>query len=111
MRTRQGECYPKTTANSSPETKRRKLDVSGGCRKKSKISPEIPFPVGFGDLFDTLPDELVLSILSKLGSTANCPADFFNVLTTYGLLIVLFNCDLFCFCSVLVCISVLKFDV
>lgn len=35
------------------------------------------------DLFDALPDELVLSILSKLSASARCPSDFINVLLTY----------------------------
>lgn len=34
------------------------------------------------DLFDMLPDDIVLSILAKLGSTAGCPAEFINVLLT-----------------------------
>lgn len=35
------------------------------------------------DLFDTLPDDLVLSILAKLASTASCPADLISLLLTY----------------------------
>ncbi|CAN6464774.1 unnamed protein product [Victoria cruziana] len=35
-----------------------------------------------GDLFDQLPDDLVLCILSKLGSRASSPGDFVNVLAT-----------------------------
>ncbi|PWA69840.1 F-box domain, cyclin-like protein [Artemisia annua] len=34
------------------------------------------------DLFDTLPDDLVLSILAKLASTASCPADLMSLLLT-----------------------------
>ncbi|XVF54691.1 hypothetical protein PTKIN_Ptkin05aG0201300 [Pterospermum kingtungense] len=34
------------------------------------------------DLFDGLPDDLVLSILSKLSSSASSPSDFINVLLT-----------------------------
>ncbi|XP_031096598.1 F-box protein At1g67340-like [Ipomoea triloba] len=45
-------------------------------RKRSKVSPERR------DLFDSLPDDIVLSILSKLSSSAECPADFINVLIT-----------------------------
>ncbi|XP_019180490.1 PREDICTED: F-box protein At1g67340-like [Ipomoea nil] len=49
-------------------------------RKRSKVSSE--FSSGKRDLFDSLPDDIVLSILSKLSSTAECPADFINVLIT-----------------------------
>nr|GEW46467.1 F-box protein At1g67340-like [Tanacetum cinerariifolium] len=34
------------------------------------------------DLFDTLPDDLVLSILTKLALTALCPADLMSLLLT-----------------------------
>ncbi|KAK4486068.1 hypothetical protein RD792_008734 [Penstemon davidsonii] len=65
--------------------KRRKVEVAIGCRKKSKVSPEIDggfsFPGGY-DFFESLPDDIVLCILSKLSATAACPADFINVLIT-----------------------------
>ncbi|KAG8383298.1 hypothetical protein BUALT_Bualt05G0170100 [Buddleja alternifolia] len=86
MRTRRGQCYPKVMnmcAENDRLMKRRKLEVAGdriSCRKKMKTSPEV---AGGGcDFFDTLPDDLVLSILSKLSSTAASPADFVNVLIT-----------------------------
>lgn len=41
------------------------------------VSPEIEC-----DFIDSLPDDIVLSILCKLSSTANCPADFISVLLT-----------------------------
>ncbi|XP_021745000.1 F-box protein At1g67340-like [Chenopodium quinoa] len=50
------------------------------CRKRAKISPE--FSAGGSDFFDALPDDLVVSILCKISSTASCPADFVNVLIT-----------------------------
>ncbi|GKV46037.1 hypothetical protein SLEP1_g53052 [Rubroshorea leprosula] len=34
------------------------------------------------DLFDSLPDDLVISILSMLSSSAGCPSDFVTVLMT-----------------------------
>ncbi|KAK9108485.1 hypothetical protein Syun_024496 [Stephania yunnanensis] len=34
------------------------------------------------DFFDGLPDDVVVSILCKLSSTARCPSDFINVLVT-----------------------------
>lgn len=35
------------------------------------------------DLFDALPDDIVLSILSKLSASARRPSDFISVLLTY----------------------------
>ncbi|KDP30916.1 hypothetical protein JCGZ_11292 [Jatropha curcas] len=34
------------------------------------------------DLFDELPDDIVVSILCKLSSSASCPSDFINILIT-----------------------------
>ncbi|CAH9117173.1 unnamed protein product [Cuscuta epithymum] len=67
--------------------KRRKASsaaVAGGerattNRKRSKISPEF---TNKPDFLDSLPDDIVLSILSNLSSKAKCPADFINVLIT-----------------------------
>lgn len=49
-------------------------------QKRHRFLPE---PAGKNDLFDSLPDDLVISILSKLSSSAGCPSDFTNVLITY----------------------------
>ncbi|OMO60484.1 Zinc finger, MYND-type [Corchorus capsularis] len=49
------------------------------CRKRQRFSPEV---VGKTDFFDGLPDDLVISILCKLSSSAGCPSDFVNVLIT-----------------------------
>ncbi|KAJ1410653.1 Zinc finger, MYND-type [Sesbania bispinosa] len=49
-------------------------------RKRQKKSAEKT--AGDSDLFESLPDDLVLSILSKLSSTASSPSDFINVLIT-----------------------------
>ncbi|RAL55000.1 hypothetical protein DM860_013696 [Cuscuta australis] len=55
-------------------------------RKRQKLSPEAP---GIIDYFDCLPDDILISVLSKLCSAADSPADFFNSLITckrfYGL--------------------------
>uniref|UniRef100_A0A7N2LPT3 F-box domain-containing protein n=1 Tax=Quercus lobata TaxID=97700 RepID=A0A7N2LPT3_QUELO len=51
--------------------------------KRSRNSSDI---AGKRDLFDSLPDELVISILRKLSSSATYPSDFANVLLTYVLL-------------------------
>ena len=59
-------------------------------RKRTKTSPELS-TAGYGpDLFDSLPDDLVISILTKLSSTARCPSDFINVLMTYVLFFLFF---------------------
>ena len=49
------------------------------CRKRQKTSPDKT-----SDCFDSLPDDLVLSILCKLSSTATSPSDFISVLITYA---------------------------
>ena len=84
MRTRGGVYYPRAVVEDEKMkrvTKKRKVCLATGkamvCRKRTKMIPVGP------DLFDDLPDDLVLSILSKLGSTANCSSDFINVLITY----------------------------
>ncbi|GAB2280631.1 hypothetical protein Dimus_015258 [Dionaea muscipula] len=107
MRTRRGSCYPQpgvrikilptAMAETRPVGKRgRSLDgVSGnnmeytGCRKRTKLSPAVN---GGGrgeqrqgaerDYFEALPDDLIVSILEKLSSSASSPADFINVLIT-----------------------------
>ncbi|XP_071695640.1 F-box protein At1g67340-like [Rutidosis leptorrhynchoides] len=64
MRTRRGHSYP--VAGSPINT----------CRKRSKLSPS------HYDPFDNVPDDIVLLILSKLSSTADCPTDFVTTLLT-----------------------------
>ena len=112
MRTRRGVCYPKVNANNMPfcfqnnnnneKIQRNRALVNGGkCytkrdfssanngeffstiprRKRAKISSE--FAGKGSDFFDTLPDDLIICILSKLSSSASSPADFINVLMTY----------------------------
>ncbi|CAH2065855.1 unnamed protein product [Thlaspi arvense] len=57
----------------TPARKRRR------CVSSISPSPETkPGP----DFLDSIPDDLVISILCRLGSTARCPADFINVLMT-----------------------------
>ncbi|KAK6160406.1 hypothetical protein DH2020_003787 [Rehmannia glutinosa] len=65
MRTRRGVCYPKAMNRCLEKklVKRRKVEVGR-------------------DLFDALPDDILLSILCKLSSTAGCPAHFLNLLIT-----------------------------
>lgn len=91
MRTRRGFCYPREGTFLGNTSVKKKRDVTGGgdhfsFRKRQRFSPEF---VGDRDLFDSLPDDLVISILSNLSSTALCPSDFVNILITYVLF--LFN--------------------
>lgn len=84
MRTRRGLCYPRVM-DTCGSAKRRKLKLAGdefGCQKRLKTSPEEN--TGGCDFFDALPDDLALYVLCKLSSTAGCPADFINVMMTYG---------------------------
>ncbi|MBA0765846.1 hypothetical protein Gotri_014967, partial [Gossypium trilobum] len=81
MRTRRGLCYPRADVCVGKIVVKRR-DFAGynmACRKRQRFSPVI---AGNSDLFDALPDDLVISILSKLSSSASCPSDFINVLIT-----------------------------
>ncbi|GLT31845.1 hypothetical protein SLA2020_065530 [Shorea laevis] len=49
-------------------------------KKRQRFLPEMAAEES--DLFDSLPDDLVISILSKLSSSAGCPSDFVNILMT-----------------------------
>ncbi|KAJ7010074.1 hypothetical protein D5086_000515 [Populus alba] len=96
MRTRRGISYPRrgvavnacnTAAEkrtSSTNYKRGKPDFTAGeymvCRKRNRLVST--GKKGETDLFDSLPDDLVISILCKLSSSASCPSDFINVLIT-----------------------------
>ncbi|KAI3817451.1 hypothetical protein L1987_11242 [Smallanthus sonchifolius] len=86
MRTRRGVSYPKM--NNMCCDKRRYSDficeTTTPCRKRVKSSAGTPVATVSGqcDFLDTLPDDIVLFILAKLGSTAACPADFVSVLST-----------------------------
>lgn len=82
MRTRATICSLKLDMYSESTVNKRGRDSAGElkiCRKRRRISPET---AGKCDLFDALPDDLVLFILSKLSSSATCPADFTTVLIT-----------------------------
>lgn len=48
------------------------------CRKKARITESS------SDLFDCLPDDIVVSILAKLSYSARSPSDFVTVLLTYA---------------------------
>ncbi|XP_030498261.2 F-box protein At1g67340 [Cannabis sativa] len=97
MRTRRGLCYPRVGGCGGGGggmflekvkviSKRKDFVGEEGniidCRKRTKFSPEISSSGTGLDLFDSLPDDLVISILAKLSNTARCPSDFTNVLIT-----------------------------
>ncbi|KAJ0725857.1 putative F-box protein [Helianthus annuus] len=77
--------YPKVN-NMCCDKRKTYCNFSGEntCRKRVKSSAGTPAATVSGqcDYLDTLPDDIVLFILSKLGSTASCPADFISVLST-----------------------------
>lgn len=79
MRTRRGHCYPEVHMFCS---QKRRRDFSGDNMIRRKRQKASPVTAGKSDLFDSLPDDLVLCILTKLSCTVACPADFINVLIT-----------------------------
>ncbi|KAK4597626.1 hypothetical protein RGQ29_015232 [Quercus rubra] len=82
MRTRRGLCYPRVVEDKNMRVLKRRRDFAAdqvSYRKRSRNSSDI---AGKRDLFDSLPDDLVISILCKLSSSATCPSDFANVLLT-----------------------------
>ncbi|XP_061338716.1 F-box protein At1g67340-like isoform X2 [Gastrolobium bilobum] len=74
MRTRRGLCYPRVV----PLPKM--CSDSIVSRKRQKKSPEKT--AADSNFFESLPDDLVLSILCKFSSTATSPSDFISVLIT-----------------------------
>ncbi|XVF85262.1 hypothetical protein PTKIN_Ptkin17bG0103800 [Pterospermum kingtungense] len=81
MRTRRGLCYPRGDVCVQDILVKR-TDFAGdnmARRKRQRFLPEMACK---SDLFDTLPDDLVISILCKLSSSARCPSDFINVFIT-----------------------------
>ncbi|XP_076882113.1 F-box protein At1g67340-like [Bidens hawaiensis] len=84
MRTRRGGYYSKANNNIICD-KRRKIsdfqrDYMIPCPKRVKSCRMTVS--GQCDLFDSLPDDIVLFILAKLGSSARCATDFVNVFST-----------------------------
>ena len=86
MRTRRGLCYSRVVEDKNMRVVKRRRDFAAeqvSRRKRSRNSSDI---AGKRDLFDSLPDDLVISILRKLSSSTTYPSDFANVLLTYVLL-------------------------
>ncbi|XP_038893304.1 F-box protein At1g67340 [Benincasa hispida] len=86
MRTRTGLSYPQlqpNTLSSDNHHRKRTHYVAADrpfCRKRNKLSSDTKIPTA--DLFDSLPDDLIISILSNLSSAASSPSDFINILLT-----------------------------
>ncbi|XP_073000559.1 F-box protein At1g67340-like [Typha latifolia] len=88
MQTRRGSRYPNSIEEGKRRTKRRSSQLGqehepripeSGRRKRLRSSREAsPAP----DFFDGLPDDLVLSILSRLSSSAASPSDLISILLT-----------------------------
>ncbi|KAI3501858.1 hypothetical protein L1887_29884 [Cichorium endivia] len=78
MRTRSGNLYP--MEDNLTGRKRKDRDLTGAGKLTGRTRRKT-LSAGF-DNFDRLPDELVLSILTFVGSKAVCPADFMAVLAT-----------------------------
>ncbi|BAT74381.1 hypothetical protein LR48_Vigan01g105300 [Vigna angularis] len=94
MRTRRGACYSGVVSRMCSDVRlanknkdlhmHMRVHVAGDSfsysRKRQKKTPEKT--ATDYDFFESLPDDLVISIFCKLSSTATKPSDFLNVLTT-----------------------------
>jgi len=112
MRTRRGISYPRrgvavNACNTAAEKRtssttynRGKPDFTAGeymvCRKRNRLVST--GKKGETDLFESLPDDLVISILCKLSSSASCPSDFINVLITCVPFLLSLSLWIFLFC-------------
>ncbi|XP_057420220.1 F-box protein At1g67340 [Lotus japonicus] len=85
MRTRRGPCYPQNMCSDVGFPKR-KNDLHTHMQKDSiltrKRHQKSPTATSGDDHFESLPDDLVISILSKLSSSSTSPSDFASVLIT-----------------------------
>ncbi|GMP46033.1 hypothetical protein CsSME_00014344 [Camellia sinensis var. sinensis] len=72
MRTRQGVCDPKGEMRLERAVKRQR-DLAGESRSIGKRLKRWPQVTGDWDVFDELPDDLVVSIRCKRSSTVSCP--------------------------------------
>ena len=86
MRTRSGSLYSNNGGEAAVGQKRKRTaspmgqsavagECAGGARRKRLA--------GGPDYLDVLPDDLVLSILSKLAASASAPSDLLSVHLTY----------------------------
>ncbi|KAJ6846238.1 putative E3 ubiquitin-protein ligase-like [Iris pallida] len=77
MRTRSGSSYPKPVSRSETTKKRKRScgdeNIGIGIRRRKQSRP---------DFFDGLPDDLVLSVLCRLSSSAESPSDVVSIMMT-----------------------------
>jgi hypothetical protein len=80
MRTRKGNCYTELKMCDTKVSLKRRRNLTNdqtNPRKRFKA-----LPAGGIDLFEQLPDDLIISIMCRLSFTATCPSDLTNALST-----------------------------
>ncbi|KAK7319041.1 hypothetical protein RJT34_03750 [Clitoria ternatea] len=88
MRTRRGACYPvpgvvaRMCSDVGVANRNKDLHMHMHMHIHKRQKKKLDTIAGEYDFFDTLPDDLVISIFCKLISTATSPSDFLNVLLT-----------------------------
>lgn len=77
MRTRRGACYScHAAAGEAPESQHRRKRRRTTATAAPEGSPAgAAAASGLGDMFDELPDDLVVTILADVAATAGCPGD------------------------------------
>ncbi|GAU23494.1 hypothetical protein TSUD_81760 [Trifolium subterraneum] len=82
MRTRRGSCYSESGIVSKMcSYGKRKSKETISCAKRQKKCSEKQTTTDY-DFFESLPDDIVISIFCRLSSTATSPSDFVTVLLT-----------------------------
>ncbi|KAF8715344.1 hypothetical protein HU200_026977 [Digitaria exilis] len=83
MKTRRGACYP-AAAGEAPEAPRRKRPrrTSAAAGSSAPAAAAGAPAGGLGDMFEELPDDLVVSILRDVASSAGSPADLAGAMLT-----------------------------
>uniref|UniRef100_A0A0D9W443 MYND-type domain-containing protein n=1 Tax=Leersia perrieri TaxID=77586 RepID=A0A0D9W443_9ORYZ len=83
MRTRRGACYsPATSQDGAPEMRRRKRRRIGGGEGSPAGAVEGTAACGGENMFEELPDDLVVSILADVAASASSPADLAGAMLT-----------------------------
>lgn len=83
MRTRTGACYPDPgIVTKMCSFGKRKPRDTVFCAKRHKKCSEKKTTTDY-DFFESLPDDIVISIFCRLSSTATSPSDFVSVLLTF----------------------------
>uniref|UniRef100_A0ACD5UZ14 Uncharacterized protein n=1 Tax=Avena sativa TaxID=4498 RepID=A0ACD5UZ14_AVESA len=89
MRTRRGACYSScheaAASTEGPEMHRQKRSRTAAATEGSASALSGPAPAGcaaVGDMFEELPDDLVVSILADVAASAGSPADLAGAIMT-----------------------------